>query len=231
MRKILVLQSGGMDSAVVLALAMKKFDQVATLSFDYGQSHNMSELHAAQKLRQHYKEVGFPFEWYQRELDLEPFSRSALLNPGHVHDESFSSAPPDSGIAPTWLPARNAILLSVAAGFAYCREISVIGTGVNAIDWSGYPDCTPRFTYALEHALKLGLARPDFEIYAPLVDRTKKDIVLLGEELKVPWELTWSCYEGGGVPCQKCGACKVRAIGFDQAGVKDPLIQEMEETV
>jgi 7-cyano-7-deazaguanine synthase len=162
-------------------------------------------------------------------LGIGNFTGGAILGtPSGEHDEMHSYAPPGSQVAPSWVPARNAIILSALAGLAYTRGIYIIGTGVNAVDWSGYFDCRPGFITRLEDALAWALgyehSYPGFAIYAPLIQLSKKEIVEEGERLHVPWGMTWSCYEGKEKPCQKCGACKVRKIGFDAAGVVDPLL-------
>ena len=220
---ILVSLSGGMDSATVLAYAVQQYGKENTWvsMLDYGQSHKR-ELLAAAELCDYFKIN--PAQTRIHHLNLRDFTEGAILNPRGVNDNSYSHSP-DSVIAPSWVPARNAIILSLLAGYAYCNKINTIATGVNAIDWSGYPDCTPEFISALERALEYGLKSPDFEIWAPLSNMTKKDIVLLGTKLGVPWHLTWSCYAGGQKPCGTCGACVVRAKGFEEAGIIDPTIE------
>lgn len=226
--EVIVALSGGMDSATVLAFCCERFgaDHVEAVAVDYGQTH-MREVRSAVKLAQHFRIADFSV----KELDFKSFTESSILNPAKELNDAFSHSPEKSTVAPSWLPARNALILSAMAAYAYCRGAKVIATGVNAIDWSGYPDCTPAFIEALQAALRLGLATMvgqqqlpyPLEIYTPIIEFSKREIVEAGETLHVPWELTWSCYKGETLPCGECGACKVRKIGFDEAGIKDPL--------
>jgi len=226
---VLISLSGGMDSATVLYYALSNHppEEIFACSIDYGQTHH-TELSNAQQLAKLTK-IRF---WSVRELPLKNFTQSALLNPTGRYSDAEAPVLPDPGVAPSWLPARNAILLSALAGLAYTLGISTVGTGVNAVDWSGYPDCTPEFVDALQTALQFALGKPHekspFRLWAPLLHLSKKEIVLLGEGLEVPWHLTWSCYnpDEDGRPCQTCGACTVRAKGFADANLNDPLLEE-----
>ena len=133
----------------------------------------------------------------------------------------------DLKIPSTYVPARNIIFLSLAASYAEAVTASAIFIGANAIDYSGYPDCRPNFLNAYEDALKKGLkagveGKP-IKIYAPLIKKTKAQIVQLGQKLKVPYQLTWSCYSGEKSPCGHCDSCLLREKGFKEAGIKDPV--------
>lgn len=216
---ILVLLSGGMDSATVLASAVKTLPKpVHALAIDYGQAHR-KEIRAAQALARY-----FEIDITIAKLDLQPFAgESQILNPTQAFSSTHSSVPADQpGIAPSWVPGRNVMLLGAAAAFGYLRGLHTVGCGVNYTDYSGYPDCRPPFIASMEESLQLALADPEFELFTPVLNLSKKQIVELGDTLGVPWELTWSCYRGEEVPCGKCGACEVRAKGFADAGRDDP---------
>jgi 7-cyano-7-deazaguanine synthase len=212
--KCVVLLSGGMDSATVLALAKQHFKEVHTLSIFYGQTHKR-ELAAA--------------EWLQHKFESASHARFEIPLKGLIHKSTLfgreAAEPEKPQIAPSWLPARNAIFFSVAAGYAHSINAWNIGTGINAIDWSGYPDCTPQFAVQIEYALRFALDNENFKLYKPIINFTKAQIVREGQKLGVPWEYTCSCYSGGDYPCETCGACIVRAKGFADAKVEDPLIR------
>ncbi len=133
-------------------------------------------------------------------------------------------------IPSTYVPARNTILLAIALGYAESHRLDTIVIGANAIDYSGYPDCRPAFLKAFERlarvATKAGVeGKVRFRVRAPLLTKSKADIVRWGERLGVPWSLTWSCYAGGRTPCGTCDSCRLRARGFAEAAVADPLAQ------
>jgi 7-cyano-7-deazaguanine synthase len=220
-----VVLSGGLDSTVCLALAAgegeRKSDGLVALTFDYGQRHGV-EVERARLVADRYGA-----EWLRVELDASQWGGSALTD--------ASVAVPvdgvDADVIPvTYVPARNLIFLAVAMGVAEAREADAVYLGVNALDYSGYPDCRPEFidsfrkTAAL--ALKRGVEGRPVEIRTPLIDRTKADIVRLGIEVGAPLELTWSCYLGGDTPCGECDACRLRAKGFAEAGVDDPALAQ-----
>jgi 7-cyano-7-deazaguanine synthase len=218
-RGSVVLLSGGMDSATVLAVALKEGRPVHALTFLYGQRHHR-EVRAAQALAQHYRIV----EHRVVELPIGPLLPSALtdrkaqLPLGRVGR---------SLIPPTYVPARNTVLLALALGYAEGRHLDRIYLGANAIDYSGYPDCRPAYFRAFERlsvlATKAGVERGwKPRIMTPLLRLSKSGIVRLGERLHVPWGLTWSCYAGGAQPCGRCDACRLRAKGFAEAGIHDP---------
>jgi 7-cyano-7-deazaguanine synthase len=220
----LVLFSGGLDSTVCLALADRDALQAGAarptaIGFDYGQRHR-TELARAAGIA-----ALLGLERIVVELDTRPWGGSALTDPRievPVGDEAGASVPV------TYVPARNLIFLSVASAVAEARGLDRIFIGVNAVDYSGYPDCRPEFVEAFTEAARLGLKRGvegrPVEIVAPLVDLSKADIVLLGMELAAPLGLTWSCYQGGDRPCGECAACVLRARGFAEAGVEDPAL-------
>jgi 7-cyano-7-deazaguanine synthase len=216
------LLSGGLDSATCLAFARREGYACYALSFDYGQRHQV-ELQAAGRVaaalqaRQH-RTVKIP-------LDL--FGGSALTGNLAV-PKGRSSAEMSDGIPITYVPARNTIFLSLALAWAEVLESSDIFIGVNALDYSGYPDCRPEFIQAFERmanlATKSGVeGRTRLHIHTPLLHLTKAQIVKLASELAVPFGLTHSCYDPSpeGRPCGQCDACLLRRKGFEEAGIED----------
>ncbi|MGA7923152.1 MAG: 7-cyano-7-deazaguanine synthase QueC [Thermoplasmata archaeon] len=217
-----VLLSGGMDSATVLAAATKVEPAIHALTIGYGQRHQR-ELTSARALARHFGVTRHTV----LNLALSPLLRSALTD-RRVPIPDRTSVPA-SEIPATYVPARNTIFLSIALGLAESFELDTIYIGVNAIDYSGYPDCRPAFLRAFERLARLatragvsGEAR--FRVKAPLLRLSKAEIVRRGERLGVPWEKTWSCYRGGASPCSHCDACRLRTRGFYEAGVIDPLL-------
>ena len=215
-----VLLSGGMDSATCLALAVRERPPVHALTVQYGQRH-AKEIRSARAL---VRRLGVRHHVVLR-LPLGPLLRSALTRP----DRALPQRNPPAGRIPsTYVPARNTILLSIALGYAESHRLGAIYLGANAIDYSGYPDCRPEYLRAFERlarlATRVGVEEGrTIRVRAPLLRASKEEIVRLGERLGVPWELTWSCYEGGRRPCGRCPSCRLRARGFATAGVVDPL--------
>jgi len=213
----LVVLSGGLDSTVCMALAVVETG-VAPLAvtFDYGQRHRV-ELDRAAGVAGHYRS-----EHLVVRLDTAAWGGSALTDP----TIDVPTGGPTSGIPVTYVPARNSIFLAVALGVAEARDLDAIWIGVNAIDYSGYPDCRPEFIEAFRGVARTGQKRGvegnPVELRTPLIDRTKEEIVRLGVEHDAPMGLTWSCYLGGDRPCGTCDACRLRAQGFEAAGVADP---------
>lgn len=223
--KAVCLLSGGLDSATCLAYARKLGYECYALSFDYGQRHSV-ELEAARKVSE---ALGASVHRVAK-IDLRVFGHSALTDdievPRH-RDESQMIA----DIPITYVPARNTIFLSFALAWAEVLEASDIFIGVNALDYSGYPDCRPEFIEAFEKMANLatrvgveGVTR--VKIHTPLISLSKAEIVRFGLKLDVPFELTWSCYDPGtaGRPCGACDSCILRAKGFREAGVPDPAL-------
>lgn len=217
--KCIVLLSGGMDSAVALYWARKNFKTGIGLGIFYGQRHD-KELNSSQALCE---QIGWPY--IEKELLLNSVCESALTT------NSLSLNFKKRGLLASFVPGRNLFFLTLAGVVAYNERFRHIVGGWNAIDYGGYPDCREGFLSEMQMTLNeaLGFAgtKRKIWIHRPLVYNTKKEIVQMGVELKVPFEQTWSCYEGGKKPCGKCNACKVRAKGFKQAGVKDPLLEEV----
>jgi len=217
----LVVLSGGLDSTVCLALAREQHDALLAVTFDYGQRHRI-ELGRA----------GLVVALYGAEhlvvrLDLSAWGGSALTDTGIDVPAAAprSDGAPGAAIPVTYVPARNLIFLSVAVGIAEARSADAIYLGVNALDYSGYPDCRPEFIDAFRQAATLGLKRgvegDPVDIRTPLIDKTKAEIVALGQKLGAPLHLTWSCYGAGPLRCRVCEACSLRAKGFAEAGVAD----------
>lgn len=223
--RVLVLVSGGIDSTTCLALAVNQYgkENVSALSMYYGQKHN-KELECAKKVAEYY---GVDY----MELDLSLIfkeSNCSLLSHSteEVPKESYAKQLEKTKGVPvsTYVPFRNGLFLASAASIALSRECSVIYYGAHSDDAAGnaYPDCSEAFNKAMNDAIYLGSGE-QVRIEAPFVQMTKKDVVAKGLELKVPYELTWSCYEGHEKPCGVCGTCIDRQKAFEENGVKDPI--------
>lgn len=217
-RKAVVLVSGGLDSTTVLAMARQEGFRCFTLSFDYGQRAH-AELAAAQRCS-----VQLGAEQHKVvKLDLRTIGGSALTDDSILVPEEETS-----GIPVTYVPARNTVFLSIALGWAEVLEASDIFIGVNAVDYSGYPDCRPEYIQAFENmanlATKAGVEGRYLRINKPLIDLTKAEIIQLGMQAGVDYSQTVSCYQATeeGLACGKCDSCRLRKIGFEQAGVEDP---------
>ena len=217
-----VLLSGGLDSYTAAAVAMRNGFELHALSIRYGQRHVM-ELAAARRVaaalgvRQH----------LEIEVDLSRMGGSALTADIAVPKD----VPIDPAVIPvTYVPARNTVFLSLALGWAEVVGASHAFIGVNALDYSGYPDCRPEFIRAFEAlarvATKAGVEGQAFTVHAPLIELSKADIVRLGVSLGLDYGLTHSCYDPlpGGLPCRHCDSCRLRAAGFADAGLSDPLV-------
>lgn len=224
--RAVVLLSGGMDSATALAIAKKEGHEVIALSVDYGQRHR-KEIAAARKLA---KFFGVRDHRIVR-LDLANLGGSALTDRTIPVPERRLTEEIGRGIPATYVPARNTILLSYALGLAEVSEARAIYIGANSLDYAGYPDCRPEFYEAFQEVARLGTRRGVegdlIEIRSPLISMSKADIVRRGEELGVPWALTWSCYHGRTRACGVCDSCQLRLKGFREAGVEDPLPYEV----
>lgn len=218
-----VVLSGGLDSTVCLAEAVKAHAPVIALSIDYGQRHRV-ELERAAAIAARYG-----VEHITQNLDLSAWGGSALTD-ASIDIPSAVDAARGPAIPITYVPGRNLIFLSLAVALAEARDCDSVYIGVNALDYSGYPDCRPEFiesfrgTAAL--ALRVGVEGAAVGIVTPLLDLSKADIVRHGVELGAPLELTWSCYRGGAKPCGDCDSCALRAKGFAEAGVVDAALIE-----
>ncbi|MDQ6666034.1 MAG: 7-cyano-7-deazaguanine synthase QueC [Acidobacteriota bacterium] len=221
--KAVCLLSGGLDSATCLALAIREGYSCHALSFDYGQRHRI-ELQAAARVANRLHAV----EHRVVNIDLRMFGQSALTDDIDV-PKGRSAEGMGRNIPVTYVPARNTVFLSIALAWAEVLESSHIFLGVNALDYSGYPDCRPEYIAAFERMANLATrsaveGRTSLRIHAPLIDLTKSQIVKLGRELNLDFGLTHSCYDPGpdGRPCGECDACVLRQKGFQEAGVDDP---------
>jgi 7-cyano-7-deazaguanine synthase len=217
-RRAVVLLSGGLDSSTVLAMARAQGFECYALSVHYGQRHS-AELDAARKVA---AALG-AHEHRVMGVDLAGIGGSALTDAGIAVPES-----PTAGIPITYVPARNTLLLALALGWAEVVGANDIFVGVNAVDYSGYPDCRPEFIAAFETlaqlATKAGVEGARCKIQAPLIALSKADIIRAGSELGVDFSLTVSCYQAGldGAACGRCDSCRLRAAGFAAAGLPDP---------
>lgn len=239
----LVLVSGGLDSTVCLALATETalsrgLPPPLALSFDYGQRHRTELTHAGEIAER----LGAPRLVVA--LDARTWGGSALTDPAIpvpqatggraiLGDESGPGAGsdpdrPDAEIPATYVPARNLIFLSIALGVAEARNLDSVAIGINAIDYSGYPDCRPEFLAAFQAVARLAQRRAvqgnPIAVVAPLLHLAKPEIIALGTSLNAPLELSWSCYLGGNAPCGTCDSCRIRAAGFAAAGIADPAL-------
>ena len=217
-KRAIVLLSGGLDSSTVLAIARAHGFECYALSVHYGQRHS-AELAAARQIAfglgaQEHRVMG---------VDLAGIGGSALTDAGVAIPES-----PTTGIPVTYVPARNTLLLSLALGWAEVVGAADIFVGVNAVDYSGYPDCRPEFIEAFERlarvATKAGVEGARFKIQAPLIAMSKAEIIRAGTEMGVDYSMTVSCYQAGpdGAACAKCDSCRLRAAGFAAALIADP---------
>jgi len=218
MKTAVVLLSGGLDSATALAMARSMGFKTHALSVHYGQRH-AAELDAARRVA---TALG-AHEHRIMGVDLAGIGGSALTDVNVAVPES-----PGTGIPVTYVPARNTLLLSLALGWAEVAGAADLFVGVNAVDYSGYPDCRPEFIHAFERlaqlATKAGVEGTRYTIHAPLLAMTKADIIRTGLELGVDYGITVSCYQAdsAGRACGKCDSCRLRAAGFADAGVPDP---------
>jgi 7-cyano-7-deazaguanine synthase len=218
-----LLLSGGLDSTTMLAYALDRGFDVHAMTFRYGQRH-ASEIEAARRVASHYHVKGHVVV----DIDLRTFGGSALTADIAVPKGRAADVMAD-GIPVTYVPARNTIFLSFCLAWAEVLGASDIFIGVNALDYSGYPDCRPEYIAAFERMANLGTrggveGTAPIRIQAPLIDLTKRQIVELGRSLGVDYSMTLSCYDPGesGEACGRCDACTLRLKGFAEAGTHDP---------
>ena len=223
MKRTVVLLSGGIDSTTTLAIAIAEGYEVYALSFDYGQRHQI-ETEAARRIAD---SLGAN-EHRVAKIDLRIFGSSALTDDIDV-PKKRSDTEIANGIPVTYVPARNTIFLAYALGWAEVIPASDISLGVNAIDYSGYPDCRPEFIEAFETmanlGTKAGMEGKHFQIHTPLIKFSKAEIIRKAVELGVDLSLTHSCYDPSpqGLACGQCDSCLLRLKGFREAGIKDPI--------
>ena len=221
-KKAVVLLSGGLDSTTCIAIAKKAGFRIAALTINYGQRHKF-ELDAAKQIIDHYQINNHSMV----DIDLSQFGGSALTDdieiPKDRSDKDMSDIPV------TYVPARNTVFLSLALAWAETLQAFDIFIGVNALDYSGYPDCRPEYIAAFERTANLatreGVSGNNFKIHTPLINMTKSEIINTGLKLGIDYGMTSTCYDPdtNGKPCGKCDACFLRLKGFKQAGAIDPL--------
>lgn len=227
MPKAIVLLSGGLDSTTTLAKAIDDGCEVTAISFRYGQRHT-KELISAENVCKHYN-----VDHVIIDLNLSSF-RSALTR-DDIDVPLDREGELDQKIPITYVPARNIIFLSIAAGLCESIDADRIYIGANAVDYSGYPDCRPEFFEAYENMInkgtKAGVEGHPIKILTPILHATKADIVTLGKKLGAPLELSWSCYNGGEKACGHCDSCRLRLKGFKEAGYRDEIEYEHDENL
>lgn len=220
-RKAVCLFSGGLDSTTTLYYALNQGFQVTALTMFYGQVHE-KEIECSREI---VRRTGIDQQILSFSL---PWGGSSLLASAAEIPVNRNEAEMTREIPSTYVPGRNIIFLSFAISLAEVLRADSLFLGVNAIDYSGYPDCRPAFLDAFSTAANLGtregVSGRQFSIEAPLLRLSKKEIIELGSSLHVPFELTWSCYRGGRIPCGICDSCILRKKGFEEAGIRDPLV-------
>ncbi len=227
-KKAVVLASGGLDSTTIMAIAKNEGYDIYALSFDYGQRHKF-ELEAAKKVAKHF---GAKKHLILR-LDLEAIGGSALTDDIPVPQGRDLDDISSGGIPITYVPARNTIFLAHALAWAEVLDATNIFIGVNAIDFSGYPDCRPEFIESFQRtanlATKAGVEGKGITIHAPVINMTKGEIIKKGISLGVDYAMTHSCYNPSekGIPCGVCDSCLLRKKGFKEAGIPDPVLENL----
>ena len=219
--KAVILLSGGLDSSTVLYLAKSEGYDCHALSFDYQQRHRR-ELAAAETIA-----LAADVTAHQVvSFDLRLWGGSALTDSQLDLPQDRDLAEMSADIPITYVPARNTIFLSFALAYAEAISASRVYIGVNALDYSGYPDCRPDYINAMQSVFQLGTKQgregDPIEIITPLIDLKKTEIIQLGNSLGVPWAQTWSCYSGSPVPCGTCDSCRLRLAAFAELGLTDP---------
>lgn len=221
MTRAVVLLSGGLDSTTAAAMAKREGWELYALTLRYGQIHS-AELEAARRVA---AALGVS-RHVELAVDLSAFGGSSLVGDGDIPKDQLGHA----GVPSTYVPARNTVFLSLALAWAEVLNAQHIVIGVNALDYSGYPDCRPEFIAAFEYlaslATKAGVEGRPLRLYTPLQQLTKAGIIRLGQELGVDYSVTHSCYDptAAGRPCGHCDSCLLRARGFADAGLTDPAL-------
>ena len=225
-KKALILFSGGLDSTTVLYWAKYRFKEVLPVIIDYSQKHSIevkNGVRIAEMNGLEYIRIRFP---------LNEVLGSALLDTNIEIPDSLNSAKDEKGVPHTYVPFRNGIFLSLAAGIAETRGIRNILTGFNLIDTPDYPDTTKLFSDKMEEVINIGtsasITGEKFKIITPLIKKSKKEIIELGLELGADYSFSVSCYRGGEMPCLKCPSCDIRQAAFDEIGIEDPLINRLK---
>ena len=220
--KAVILLSGGVDSTTLIYQALADGCQLYAISFDYGQRHRR-ELQSALAVAN----AAGVFEHQIVSFNLRLWGGSALTDNSIDVPKERPLDTIAQNIPVTYVPARNTIFLSFALGYAESIHAERIYIGVNALDYSGYPDCRPDYIQAMQKVFRLGtkqgLEGNPIRICTPLINLRKTEIIQLGNKLSVPWELTWSCYSGGNLACGVCDSCRLRRYAFTELGLVDPI--------
>lgn len=222
-KKAVVLFSGGLDSTTALCWALKRGYECSAVSFDYGQRHNRENASARAIAR------GLGVKLYEIKLAFPWFAGCSLVNGKmKLPDVKLSRIGKKGDIPSTYVPGRNLVFASAGFSLADAVDAEAVVLGPNIVDYSGYPDCRPEFYRALEKAAAFGTRRGaggnKIKLLTPLIKLSKAQIVRLAVKLGAPLALTWSCYSGGKKPCGHCDSCKLRAKGFQDAGLADPAL-------
>lgn len=220
-KRVVVVLSGGLDSAVLLAKYVREGFKVTCLTFDYGSKHGTTEQNSAKKLTSYYH---VPHKFFRFQLSDILKSNLFIDDAGEIPDGHYEA----ESMKQTVVPFRNGIMLSLATGFAESLGYSMVAIGAHAGDHHIYPDCRLEFIRAFNTASKLGTDK-GINIVAPFVNYTKSEIAELGSQLKVPFEMTYTCYKGGIMHCGTCGSCTERKEAFQLANIKDPTIYMNEK--
>lgn len=224
MKKAVVILSGGLDSTTCMGIAADAGYELYPITFDYGQRHkgeieNARKVAAFYGVQERHRVITLGF--------LKEFGGSALTDESIAVPPAGESGPIDSDIPVTYVPGRNLLFLSIATSYAEVQGAEAIYIGVNAMDYSGYPDCRPEFIRKVEEvmalATRVGVEGVPMKIETPLIHWTKAEIIREGLRLGVPYELTTSCYNGQEEACGECDSCRLRLKGFDEAGTRDPI--------
>jgi 7-cyano-7-deazaguanine synthase len=219
MEKAIVLMSGGMDSLVCAGIAVEKKHQVSFLHMNYGQKTSARERQSVEKIADFYHIA--PND--RKVIDMTFLSQ---IGGSSLTDDSISvkTYQGDSNVIPdSYVPFRNSIILSLAVSWAEVVGASRLYIGANHEDSPGYPDCRPSYYEAFNKVIKEGTKAGNIEIFTPVISMKKRDIVLKGQELKVPFALSWSCYKSSDKACGQCDSCALRLRGFKEAGINDPI--------
>ncbi len=228
--KAVILLSGGLDSSTVLYKALADGCEGYAISFDYQQRHR-KELHSAREVAK----LAGVVEHQIVKFDLTQWGGSALTDDSIDLPQERSLEEMSENIPITYVPARNTIFLSFALSYAETIAAQRVYIGVNALDYSGYPDCRLDYIQAMQDVFRLGTKQGregnPIQIVTPLIDLKKTQIIQLGNRLGVPWELTWSCYTGGDLACGVCDSCRLRLAAFNELGLTDPVKYEFRSKV
>lgn len=225
MKKAICLLSGGMDSAVSVAIAKSRGYEIYALTFNYGQRHRR-EIEGAKRLAEFFRVR----EHKIFKINLNEIGNSALTSNKKIPERGIEEIKNSDQIPETYVPARNTIMLSFALAYAEVKGVDAIFIGANYIDYSGYPDCRPEYFKKFQEmanlATRMGVEGREIRIETPVIEMSKAEIIKKGFELGVPFQYTWSCYQGGEKACGKCDSCVLRLDGFKEAGFEDPVEYE-----